>query len=265
MERVAELGPWILGLAALAQVWAIGLWRWYRRGEVEIYESGVIEVGYGTFGATIGLVGTLQAVHKEVFVERLGLVVTRERDGATHEFSWRALRPRTISLSGTQDQELELPFSFLLKPTDPFRYNVFFVDDALLAELKPEVDPVARGWFEFRRDRLAELQSEDNAALKMLAEDSRTDEVLYKEYSKSEEVVKAYTTLDRGCYWTPGQYRLELLVECSSPKKVFTKKWRFELTEDDADELHRNSVSVLRSITGFQTFFSFAHAEYEDP
>lgn len=49
-------GALIVAFVALAQPWIITLWRHYfRRGQIDIYETGQIELGYAEFGPTIGL------------------------------------------------------------------------------------------------------------------------------------------------------------------------------------------------------------------
>ena len=261
---VSELGPWVIGFAALAQVWIIALWKRYRKGAVQVYESGTIEVGYSTLGPTIGLMGTLHSVHKEVFVQRIKIVITRRTDGSTHYFSWRALRPKTTSLADDHIDSVEFPLSFLLKPTDPFRYNILFVDEAFLTALKPVVDPVAAEWYEFRRERVSKLDNTHESAVQALLSDPIFDEVLHSEYSKKEEVVAAYTVLDRSFYWTPGNYDIDFQVECSSPRNEFQKSWSFELTSDDSDRLRLNSIRVLRSVSGLWTSFMFAYAAYQE-
>ena len=262
--HIAELGPWVLGFAALAQVWIIALWKRYRKGAIQVYESGMIEIGYSTRGPTIGLMGTVHSVHKEVFVQRINVVLTRSSDGATHDLSWRALRPKTSSLVDDHIDSVEFPLSFLLKPSDPFRFNILFVEDAFVPALKPVVDPVASEWYEFRRKRIDEIDKAPKSTAHALLSDPAFDEALYLEYSKNPEVLEAYTALDRSFYWTPGNYRLDFVVECSSPKKDFRKSWSFELTNQDSDRLRLNSVTVLRSVAGFRTSFNFAYSDYEE-
>lgn len=87
---VREIGPWILGAASLAQVWVIGLWRRFRKGKIEIFESGLIEISYGQLGPSIGLIGTLRCLHKDIFVKRLRIKVKRQCDNAEFFFNWHA-------------------------------------------------------------------------------------------------------------------------------------------------------------------------------
>lgn len=52
----------VLAFVALIQPWLLGAWRrLYKRGTVDIHETGKIEIGYSGFGATVGIMGTLRA------------------------------------------------------------------------------------------------------------------------------------------------------------------------------------------------------------
>lgn len=263
LETIGELGPWVLSSVALIQVWAIALWRKYRKGRVEIHESGTIELGYGTFGPSVALMGTLQAQHKDVFVKRATVTVVRLSDGSTHQLNWRAFRPRTISLAGHDNQELELPSSFLIQPAEPFRYNIVFVDDEFIAAHKDGVDPIQKEWYEFKQEQLGELEAQNGEGVKAVAEDPRTMEGLFSEFSKTPEVVQAYSVLDRAFYWDPGEYSLSMSIECGEPDKTFTKNWYFTITDHDARTLRLNSVATIRAICGLNSYFGFAYAEYK--
>jgi hypothetical protein len=260
---VRELGPWVLSMAALLQVWAIAAWKKFRRGRLAIFESGVIEVGYGSFGPSISLVGTLQALDKDVFVKDMRLRVVKKRDSATHLFSWRAFRPRTVRLGESSLQEFELVTSFLVRTSEPHQYNIFFVDDATLAELKPQVDPVQNHWMTFKQERSAELQTERGVGIDASINDPVALEALYTDFTKRGQEVNAFSALTRGCYWDAGEYTLQIDVECVAPGRTFSKQWAFELSEEDARQLRVNAVTVLREMAGLPVTYGFAYPAYQ--
>lgn len=262
LDTLGDLGPWVLSSVALLQVWLIALWRKLRKGRVEIHESGAIELGYGNFGPSVALMGTLQARYRDVFVKKPAVRITRLRDGATHNFEWRAFRPRTVSLGGEANQELELPSSFLIQPANPFRYNIFFVDDEFIASHKDSINPLQKRWYDFKREKIAELEADFGDGVKAVAEDPRTVEALFAEFSKESDVLDAFSVLDRAFYWDRGDYTLELLVECSEPKKTFSKEWRFTITEQDVRNLRLNAVATIRAVCGLNSYFGFAYPQY---
>ena len=68
---ISNIGPWIISGLALIQVWIVALWKKFRKPVVEIHQSGAIEIGYGSFGPSIGILGTLRTLHKDVFVRNI--------------------------------------------------------------------------------------------------------------------------------------------------------------------------------------------------
>src|SRR5262249_19855232 len=114
----------------LAQPWAIAAYkRWFRRGTIDIYETGSIEVGFSYFGPTIFLSGTLRAIHQDMFVRSVSLEVERLNDRSHHAFEWVAFRhPLRVSLTAREDAAVEIVSGFLLTAVQPFRYNVVFAD-----------------------------------------------------------------------------------------------------------------------------------------
>ena len=122
VQLLKDLGPWIISFVVLAQFWVIAAWkRFIQKGRVEIYESGALEVSYGTFGPSISLTGTLRAINKDIFIRQIRIRVTRQKDGARFLFNWRAFRPNTIQLVGQQIATLELASSFLLTTDAPHK------------------------------------------------------------------------------------------------------------------------------------------------
>jgi len=123
-----ELGPWILGFVALIQVWVIAAWKRMRKGSIEIYESGSIEIGYGDLGPSVALIGTLRCLEKDVFIKSMNVEIVRKKDGARHHFRWYAFRPNELSLGAQSQPRLEIAGSFLATPSQPNKYNIFFTE-----------------------------------------------------------------------------------------------------------------------------------------
>ncbi len=260
---VGQLGPWIISGIALIQVWVIAMAKKLRKASVDIYESGTIEVGYSGFGPTLGLTGTLRAVRKDVFIKRVTVKVIKLKDGATHNFNWRAFRSNTFSLNPSDPVQLEIASSFLLTEENPFKYNIFFVDDSFAAEVAPKVGGLSARWYEFRTNRLKQLEAEFKDTFSLLLENPMLNATLYDEFSASGGVLDSYTVLDRACYWEAGDYQIFINIEATKPDKVFTKGMRYVLTDDDVNLLRLNTITILRSLCGFSDRFNFAYPEYK--
>jgi hypothetical protein len=98
-EFLKGWGSLIIAAIALAQPWVIGLFKkCFRRKRVEIYETGTIEIGLSTFGPTVGLFGTLNAIHGDAVVRNMTLKVVRLKDKAEQDFSWGFFDPQSLWL-----------------------------------------------------------------------------------------------------------------------------------------------------------------------
>lgn len=258
-----ELGPYLVGLAAIAQYWIVELCKkYFKKGEVEIFESGTIEIGFGSFGPSIALTGTLNALHKDVFVKNIRLVLTRKKDEAKHFFNWRAFRPKTFSLTGPETTGYEIASSFLLTTKNPFKYNVFFADDQFLADTRPKISQLPKKWHEFMDEQISKLPPAPEDRLSRLYEDPTISEALHKEFAKQEKPIEIWTLLNHNFYWHEGEYEFEMAVETARPNRFFNKKWSFVLQKEDVDNLRLNIISLMRELCGFQVFCHFAYPQY---
>jgi len=91
----------IVAVIALVQPWVVALYRRVlRSGRLEIYETGLPEIGYSLWGATIALYGTLRSRDREMFAKSVTLQVRKlentSAEVATHRtLQWVAFRPLT--------------------------------------------------------------------------------------------------------------------------------------------------------------------------
>ena len=259
---ISQFGPWVLGGIGVVQPWLIAAFKRLRQPDVRIHETGSLEVGYGSFGPSIGIAGTLQGLHRDVFVRRMYLQLVRSRDGATHHFDWKVFRSNTLSLSGAPPQTFEPAAGFLLRTDNPFRFNIFFVDAYFVAEHQARVNGIPQRWEEFMAAKVEEWGDE-----KITVEDIRTHQVasrrLFEEFFLLPEQSQAFTALDRALYWEPGTYQLKLHLESSHPDSVFDKSWSFELSDVDSENLRANSVGIFRILCGLPVQWSFAYPVYQ--
>jgi hypothetical protein len=209
------------------------------------------------------LTGILRGLQKEVFVKHIRLVIVRQKDQATFSFNWRAFRPNTIPLGAQQASTVELAASFLLTPNDPYKYNIFFVDDTFIAENKPKVAPLVKKWQEFVKNQ---LESHSEGAQKQdytLLQNPVFSEALFEIFLKTKDALDAYTVMSHALYWQPVAYRMTMFVEASRPDRAFKKEWRFSLTEEDIENLRLNAIVTLREICGMSAMYNFAFPEYK--
>ena len=139
---------------------------------------------------------------------------------------------------------MELPTSFLISPEVPQRFNILFYDTKLAEEIKPLFTEYISEWVQYV-DELNKIRSS------ISPNTINHQEIAIKQFDKIEVFrkckvsVDTYTGLDRKCYWEDGFYELELFVFTSKPDKVFSKKYNFEITKEDAKYLKLNVITML--------------------
>ena len=254
---IREIGPWIVSLIAILQYWIVEFWKKYiRKGNVQIHETGKIEVTYGSNGPSIALMGTLQGLNKAVFVKNISLRITRLKDNAQHRFNWRFFRSNVITLGAQKPPEFEVVSGFLLTPDKPFKYHIYFVDDAFMAEYNPKVLVYIEKWNEFlSKNMVIEADWKKNPQYL---------ESNYTEFGKdNKESMATFLLLERAFYWNEGEYKLEFIVETDMLNKQFSKIWHFTLGEEDVKNLRLNTVTMLREFCGFTVIYNYVFPEYK--
>jgi hypothetical protein len=237
----------VVALVALAQPWIYWAYiTYFRKGTLDVHRTGNIEVGFSTFGGTIGIQGTLRAVNRDLFVSRMEAKVVRESDNSTHTLEWGAFRPPVV-LVGSSDRPIEMPAGFLMQPTAPHRYNILFFDTRQQGELNERLTDLNRLW-------LNDLQTHNVAPQDALAR--------YAIFNQTIQHVETYTAVDRLNYWQRGTYSLTVTIHTTRPNQVFTERYRFQLTDADAARLRLNAVSILRSGLSLDANWDFVYTPY---
>jgi len=73
-ELLSKYGTLIVAIIALIQPWVVYLWKKFvRKGEIKLYPTGSIEVGYSSYGPTIGLHGTFRCLNQDGSLAQLVL------------------------------------------------------------------------------------------------------------------------------------------------------------------------------------------------
>ena len=267
LEFLKQYGILILALIGIIQVWVITLWKKYiMKAKIEIYETGPIEIGYSLFGPTVGLNGTLRALNKDVFIRSIELIIVREKDKSQHVFNWIAFRPPKIDLSGRQSISMEIPSGFLISLNSPHRYNIAFNDNNLFEEMRPLISDYTLEWNKVVAQLSAILSPSVGATP---PDEIKAQQIeLIENFRKSNIRVNTGRSLDRKCYWEPGNYSLTLSVRTSNPDRVFSKNYHFFIDEANSENLKLNVITMLEEpishYLGIQNFpYNIAYSSYK--
>jgi len=271
---VAFLKGWgSLSIATLALIrpWLSALWnRLFRRADIDIHPTTRIEVGYGGLGPTIGLTGTLRAIHRDQFVESIHLLVTKSKDGSHHEFDWILSRAGKFSASGTE-VSAELVSGLMLTVVQPHSYNILFQDAGTQEEIRKHMDAVRSEWSK-QVSGVGQLSAgatvralTTHQDIESLVKEQTQQQLseLFKEFVKTNAATDGYTAIDRLMYWEAGQYLVEMVVSTTRPDVEIAEEWMFELTPDDIKSLRLNSVVILRETCNQSATYNFAFPAYQ--
>lgn len=238
--------------------------RLINKGKFEIYEQGRIEIGFSTFGATIGLYGTLRSLHNDKFIQNMNLEIIRKKDSLKHHFNWGVFRPNNIDLA-TKPETLELPTGFIVSTNQPKTFNVQFHDIDTQTELKPAIEDLKKSW----NETVSDIFGKEYVDLRVdTSQEELTRQTLARRYlqdfSKGKVHLDAYTTINRLFYWEPGKYLLKLFINIAQKSPPSTKEWEFVISKEESDQLRLNVISILREVCSQRTwYYYFAYANYE--
>jgi hypothetical protein len=266
IDFLTTWGALIIALVALVQPWARAFWRYLIwKPKLVPHPTGSIEIGFGGFGPTVGLIGTLECRRRQTFVRSMDLRLVRVKDRSSHEFSWGIFRPLTM---GATQEGVQLCSGFLVRPEEPYRYNIQFWEGSFQKDLRPRLEALRQAWQSRVQERYgSDLQAmaSGSDAAPTQEEIRRQIEVLYNEFSHSELHLTTYQFLHRMCYWEPGVYQVELEAATSHPDAVHSVSWTFTLEEEAAENLRINVLKILQEVCGQPIGqFNFVYLPYED-
>lgn len=131
-----------------------------------------------------------------------------------------------------------------------------------MMEIRPKIAEVPKRWNEYKNSRLNELHEQFQKDMSALLHNPMLERTLYDEFSKRGQTTEAFGILDRACYWESGEYSLDIIVNTSKPTRQFTESFRFNLSEEDVEQLRVNAVSIIEYLCGLKVYWFYAYPKY---
>jgi hypothetical protein len=191
--------------------------------------------------------GTLECRRRQAFVRSMDLRLVRLKDESVHQYSWGIFRSLTF---GASHQTFELSSGFVVRPDEPYKYNIQFWEGMFQKDLRPRLEVLRQEWQKIVLDRFGEAfqaaasGAEDAPAP---ADLRRGVEEVYREFSRGDLHVATYQAMQRMCYWEPGDYMVELKVVTSGPDEVHSARWQFRLEDEAVENLRINIIKILQA------------------
>ena len=250
IETITALLPIVFPLVFLSQLilGTLGaLVKLINRPHIYLYPAGEIAIGFDQLGPSATLFGTMQAQRGNFFITKIEAVFRQPATQFARTLEWRAFRPYLFGLRAEEEVKYELVAAFALKATEPFKYNIVFVDDVFIRQELERVQIVFDAWQEFQRTTGRDL----------------TGTAQVDAFYQQPTVQAVAATWQERMYWRAGAYQLDLVIHGNQRK--LTSSYRFTLAEKDATRLRSNVQAMIRHLCGERVMFSKVFAPYEKP
>lgn len=229
----------IVATLALIQPWLIGFYnKVFKKGKVDIYPSGNIEIGFSEFGPTIAIQGTILATNRDVFINNIQLKIKKLKNNEEHNFNWVAFRSPQINIGQSSTQPIEWPASFIVNTFQPHRYVIVFSDIDIWNEIRVLVESCIK-------EVQTLIQKYPYLLEEVMGQVSRSEAL--EMYLKSGAYQRAYDVINRLLYWEKGDYELTIIVNTDKPRRSLKFFYRFQLTEQDFESLRLNVITIIQN------------------
>ena len=256
---IEKFGAILIALIALIQPWIIYLWRRFlMTPKLDFYETGKIEIGFSSFGSTVGFNGTIRVKNRETFISKINLVVKKLKDSSVHEFEWAVFRDTKFNIGNTEKINFELPYGILLKKDNPQRINIQFHDLKQQGELRETYDILTKSWYDYL-DKEYPYETRKNDS------DSANQTIqVFEKFSKQPEFIKAYEKFKSEFYWEKSKYELKINFHSDDMSKNHSVDYEFELSEEECTRIKWNTLTLAEFACQNQKFdWNFANAQFK--
>jgi len=238
-------------LIALIALFRPEIWRLLRRWQnrIDFFPQRKIEIGFSSWGPTIGLVGSIRGFPNDQYVKSISIRLVRERDQLSHIFDWAVFR--SIALFGDA-KDLQIASGFTLRSNDARTLNIQFWDNDTRQEVEASLERLRQSLFDFAK----------KSNLTIAAKTQLEAQALFQgDFQKAEPNLQGaiWSEIDRKFYWVPGAYRVSLIIETWDPQKTFEQSFRFELTAEEAETIRINIVAAMLGTSGANVHYNFVN------
>jgi len=177
--------------------------------KLEFYPLDFVEVGFSNFGPTIGIAGTVEALPNSELISLSKTVVARTENPA-HELRWLAFKPLSVALQpDLKDVQAAAPFR--LPGQQARQMSILHCDRGFLKDISNDLLLLRNRWNDFLARDLPSIPP---------AQAQNPFEV-FRRFSERPDNVAIHDKLKSKFIWESGAYSLELIFECTKPRREF--------------------------------------------
>jgi hypothetical protein len=215
-----------------------------RKVDVILADSYFLEIGFDTFGPTVGMVGTLNNEHARSVITKLRVHLELPDDGGEFVLSPVYDRVREIgtAYAGGEDTRLKVWLPFLVEDDVAVSFDVLFRNDAVNIALTSIGYDLGKAWAIY-----ANQNADANAtAIKDPDEGKQKANLaefligLYNSSLNQPFLQQARTAVANTFVWRAGLYKARLEVAVLNSRRVFSRDFVFSLSDEQCQQLFGN-------------------------
>jgi hypothetical protein len=255
-EHWADVGTIVSIAIAFAAAFRPELHSLFRPRKIEVIltDSYFVELGFDTFGPTMGLVGTLNNEHSKSVVTKLRVRVALP-DGGEYVFSPVQNRVQKFgsAFPGGGDVQSTLWLPFLIPDDVAVPFDLLLRNDVANVALTSIGYDLGKAWGAYARADLEANQTvlKDADPNREQANHNARLIALFNASQQQPFMLQAREAIANTFPWRPGSYRARLEVEVFDCKRVFASEFNFALSKEQCEQLIANVDRLLAAICQF--------------
>lgn len=208
-------------------------------GHLDYYPSGSLEIGFGIFGPTVCIRGSLASPVFDRFITRVDFNLRRPADKPKLPFDWMLFRSTSIHATGgniKEEDQLQLCSPFVLKGGGVERKDILFAC--------PTLRPIASKCLQ-----LLDIKWKNHLSEHGLDKTPAEIRKLGGQFLRDDKDVNETTTMFFAtCIWEPGTYEGDLTFSSGYPNRRFEYKFSFDLNPGDVATIQVNREKILSAV-----------------
>ena len=222
------VGIILAGLALLIPFVKWIIEKWFKRLKIDFLISDIVTIYFNKSGSYINLGGVYKTKNKTATIKNISAQVIRKSDNATLNLSWSTFPSPIV-------KEIAGQYEHTFETAHPFSANADMLTPAFI-EFTNEKNNIGEEIAVAVRDL---YNTENSILFQQNISLLEVDQKIHATEDYSNSKIKLHDFF----FWKLGLYEINLLTEYDNKK--FTKKYTFELNEDDIDKLQNNIESIL--------------------
>lgn len=237
-------------LSILALIMPLIIWiikTFFVKAKLEIYPTNQLKLLYNESGSYINLDFSIECKHKNVIVQNIETVITRENDGKKLELIQSVFKSPVYSAIGSN-------FLSSNETAHPFKIEANGLINIFLEESIKNTETINK-LSEIHKNKLKDFKINGN-----YEED-------IEKFKHKDDYNVMYAKLYDELFWKKGKYTMQLIIKYNKNKQ-YMKKYIFEIDDKEAKLFEKNVEEALlcrlKNMHNIESIFYFGNKNYNE-